>query len=157
MGILEWLEATALARWISESESMWAYPTVLALHTFGLGIVVGAQFVVDLRLLGFAPQVPIEALERFFPVMWTGFWVNAISGVGLFIAAATTKGTQPIFYVKLFLVFTGMALVRGLRTTVKAAARAPSAGVPPKGRLVALASLASWLGAIVAGRLMAYL
>jgi hypothetical protein len=157
MPILEWLQSTALAKWISESDSMWAYPTVLALHTFGLGIVVGTQLVIDLRLLGFAPQVPIEALERFFPVMWIGFWVNAISGLGLFIAAATTKGTQPIFYVKLGLVLTGMTLVRPLRACVRFASRPAAEGDRTKRRLVAIASLAAWLGAIVAGRLMAYL
>lgn len=158
MRVLEWLEQTALARWISESDSMWAYPTVLALHTFGLAIVVGAHVVIDLRLLGLAPQIPVDALERFFPVLWAGFWINALSGVALFIAAATTKGTQPIFFAKLALVITGMVLVRAVRRAVRDAAAAP----PPetrsrRGRLVAMVSLAVWLAAIVAGRLMAYL
>ena len=31
--MLPWLEATALATWVRESPSLWAYPTVLTLHT----------------------------------------------------------------------------------------------------------------------------
>lgn len=156
MSVLAWLEATGLAQWIRESDSMWAYPTVLALHTFGLGIVVGAHVVIDLRLLGFARAIPLETLDRFFPVLWAGFWVNALSGIGLFMAAATTKGTQAIFYVKLALVFAGIGLARALRAAIRAA---PEGGGPSasKRRGLALVSLAVWLGAIVAGRLMAYL
>jgi hypothetical protein len=45
--------------------------------------------------------VPLAPLERFFPLLWIGFWVNAATGVVLLAADATTKFTNPDFYVKM--------------------------------------------------------
>ena len=39
--LLASIEGSALAVWTRESTSIWAYPTILTLHTFGLAIVVG--------------------------------------------------------------------------------------------------------------------
>src|SRR5262249_30925104 len=61
--MMAWLEATALATWTRESPSLWAYPTILTLHTVGLGIVVGANAVIDFRLLGFAPRISVPSLS----------------------------------------------------------------------------------------------
>ena len=52
MGILAWLESNPLAIWVHESPSVWAQPTVLTLHTMGMAVLVGASWVLDLRLLG---------------------------------------------------------------------------------------------------------
>ena len=71
------MEGTALAAWTRESPSIWAYPTILTLHTIGLGIVVGASVVVDLRLLGYARRIPSVDLAPLFPVMWWAFALNA--------------------------------------------------------------------------------
>ena len=43
------IEGSGLAAWTRESPSIWAYPTILTLHTFGLAIVVGANVVFLLR------------------------------------------------------------------------------------------------------------
>jgi hypothetical protein len=43
-----------------------AYPTILTLHTVGLGIVVGANAVIDFRLLGFAPRMSLPSLTPLF-------------------------------------------------------------------------------------------
>jgi hypothetical protein len=89
--------------------------------------------------------------------MWVGFWVNAVSGFALFAAAASTKGVQWIFYVKLALVLSGVVLLRLTRSRVFQDRRVLDTGlVSSTGRLLAAASLVVWTGAIVAGRLMAY-
>jgi len=41
MSYLLWLSRTGPAVWARESESIWAYPTILFLHTLGLGLLVG--------------------------------------------------------------------------------------------------------------------
>jgi hypothetical protein len=157
MEMLGWLQNTALATWISQSDSIWVYPSVLAAHTIGLGVLVGVSAALDLRLLGFAADVPLAPLERYFPIMWAGFWINACSGFALFAAAATTKGGQWIFYVKLALVFLGVILIHLIRRRVFRDRETIETGrVSPGGRLLAAASLAVWSGAIVSGRLMAY-
>ena len=75
--LLPWLEATAFSTWLRESESLAAFPLVLILHTVGLVFLVGTNAVIDLRLLGFAPGIPLDSFETFFPLMTWGFWLNA--------------------------------------------------------------------------------
>ena len=98
------LESTGFSTWIRESGSIWAYPIVLTLHTIGLGMLVGFNWAVDLRLLGVGEAIPVQSMERFFPWMWWGFWINAASGIVLTIADATTKMTSWVFGVKLALI-----------------------------------------------------
>jgi hypothetical protein len=153
--MMAWLEGTALAAWVRESPSIWAYPTVLTLHTVGLGIVVGASAVVDLRLLGYAPRIRLAALQPLFRLMAWAFALNATTGILLFIADATTKSHQTVFYVKLSLIFLALWCTFATRRIVRADADSPAtAGI---GRRFALVSLLLWAGAITAGRLMAYM
>ena len=161
MNWLQWVQDTPLARWMAVSPSLWAYPTVLTAHTFGLAILVGANVVLGLRLLGFLQGTPIGAFKRLFPLMWVGFSINAVSGVCLFVADATTKGTQTVFFVKLALVAVGVLLMEATRRSAfnedGESASGLAGSVSPKGRLLAATSLACWAGATTAGRLMAYL
>ena len=156
--MLPWLEATALATWVRESPSLLAYPTVLTLHTAGLGIVVGAAVVVDLRLLGYARGIRVSTLEPLFTFMAWAFALNAVTGVLLFIADATTKAKQPVFYVKLSLIFLALWCTFATRRIVRDNSESTAAEtVPAHGARLATASLLLWAGAIAAGRLMAYL
>src|ERR1700730_3292420 len=85
------------------------------MHTLGMATVVGMSAMVDLRLLGFARTLPVAPLERYFPIMWTGFWINAISGAILLAADATTKVANPVFGAKMVLIALGavdMVLIR---------------------------------------------
>jgi hypothetical protein len=154
----KWLEASALGVWTRESPSIWAYPTVLTLHTVGLGVLVGANAVIDFRLLGFAPRLPIPSLAPLYRFMWAGFAINAVSGVMLFASDATAKARQPVFYIKLTLIAVALMVTAVLRRTVERAPAPGDAGVSrgSGGRLAAL-SLLLWAGVIIAGRLMAYL
>ena len=148
--LLTSIEGTALATWARESPSIWAYPAISTLHTVGLAIVVGASTVVNVRLLGFAPAIPLTSLRSVFPILWAGFVVNFLSGAVLFMADATTKSGQTVFYVKLGCIV--LALMIALRIA-KRLRRQDDEGLRP----LALASLFLWTGAIVAARLMAYL
>jgi hypothetical protein len=149
------IEGTTLAAWVRESPSIWAYATILTLHTVGLAIVVGANVVVDLRLLGFAAGIPVLALRALFPIMWTGFAINFVSGLLLFIADATTKSGQRVFWVKLACITLALIVARTIAKRLGPA----EAGhhIDSSVRVLAMASLFLWAGAIVAGRLMAYL
>jgi hypothetical protein len=153
MELLASLEASGFGTWLRESGSIWAYPAVLTLHTMGLGVLVGASTVLDLRLLGCAPRIPLQPLERLFPIMWAGFWVNAVSGVALFVADATTKGTTTVFMAKLAVVVVAIWVLRRMKTVVYGGGRA---GTGTGARLLAAASLALWIAAIATGRYMAY-
>lgn len=150
--LLATIEGSALAAWVRESPSIWAYATILTLHTVGLAIVVGVNVVVDLRLLGRATAIPLASLRSLIPIMWWGFAVNFATGVLLFIADATTKSGQIVFYVKLVCIALALLIARAVSTRLyqdePAAANL---------KTLAILSLLFWTGAIVAGRLMAYL
>ncbi|HWN83917.1 MAG TPA: hypothetical protein VNN99_02150, partial [Vicinamibacterales bacterium] len=75
MDWLATLENSAFATWLRESNTIWAYPLVLTLHTVGLALLVGANWVLDLRILGGMGRVTIPDLSWTFRVMWIGFWV----------------------------------------------------------------------------------
>ncbi len=161
-GFLVWLESTGLAAWTRESPSLWAYPTILTLHTVGLSIVVGASAVVDLRLLGAAPRILVGALSPLFAFIWIGFVVNAGSGVLLFIADATNKAGQTVFYIKLACIAAALIVTSMTRSVVAADAlpqlgSGGAASEGPRARTLAGLSLLLWAAAITAGRLMAYL
>ena len=129
---------------------------MLTLHTVGLALLVGANWVLDLRILGGLGRVAIADLSWTFRVMWIGFWVNAVSGAMLFAADATTKGSTRLFVAKLALVGIGVVVIvltkRALYPSGVAAATPGGAA-----RALALASIALWVAAIAAGRFMAYI
>jgi len=157
MELLAGLADSAFGIWVRQSPSLWAYPTILTLHTVGLSILVGANAAVDLSLLGGMRGAPIEPLEKLFPVMWFGFWINALSGTALFIADAPHKATQLTFAVKLLLVALGMLTVQRLRKGLSAGRVGEPGVVSRPLRILAGISLVFWAGAITAGRLLAYL
>jgi hypothetical protein len=155
MEVLASLENSGFGVWLRESPSIWAYPAVLTLHTIGLGVLVGGNAVLDLRLLGWGRAIPLAPLEKLFPMMWIGFWVNAISGVALFVGDATTKGTTWVFMTKLAIIVVGVVLLLAMRRTVYGRGE-QTPMVTPASRALAAASLALWFLAIVTGRYMAY-
>ncbi len=151
-----WLESSSFSVWVRESNSVFAFPAILTLHTIGMGLVAGLNAAIDLRILGFAPRVPLMEMKRFFPLVWIAFWVNAASGVVLLIGYPTKALTNPVFYSKLLCIALGLAVLLLLKRHVFRDPRLDENPVPRKGRMLAVASLVCWTGAITAGRLLAY-
>jgi len=131
MDFLRLIEQSSFSQWVTGSSSVFAFPSILLLHTIGMGVVVGISAGIDLRILGLAPALPLAPMEKFFPLLWIGFGVNAVTGTILLAADATTRVfNEPLVDKK------------PLTSDVK---------------LLAVTSMIFWLGAITAGRLMAYL
>ena len=152
---LVWLESTALSEWVVGSPSMLAFPGILALHAIGMGLAAGLAAVLDLRILGVARGVPLVEFRRFQPVLWGGFWLNAVSGVLLLVGYPTKALTNPVFYLKLLLIAVAMVLFVRIDRLI----RTGDATAPPTAqtlRRLAIVSLLCWSGAITAGRLLAY-
>ena len=155
----DWLasiEGSALAAWTRESPSIWAYSTILTLHTFGLAIVAGAHAVIDCRLLGVAPRIPLGALPPLFPIMWWAFALNLFTGILLFMADATAKAGQLVFYVKLAMIALALLVTIAIAQSLRRATVTFDATAPFRLRMLAVLSLVLWIAAIVAGRLLAY-
>jgi hypothetical protein len=141
-----WLESSSFSVWVRESPSVLAFPAILSVHTVGMGLVAGINAIVALRILGMAPGVPLAELKRFFPFMWFGFWINAVSGVALLIAYPTKALTNPMFYAKLGFIAAAVALIGWIQKSTSV----------ERTRRLAAASLACWALAITSGRLLAY-
>ena len=156
MDFLRLIEQSSFSQWVTGSSSVFAFPSILLLHTIGMGVVVGISAGINLRILGLAPALPLAPMERFFPLLWIGFIVNAITGTILLAADATTKVVNPDFYVKMGFIALALINLQIIRNRVF---RDPFIDKKPFSsdvKVLAVTSLIFWLGAITAGRLMAY-
>lgn len=151
---LAFVEDGALSNWIRGSDSIFAFPAIITLHTLGMGFLAGGSAAIDLRILGFAPVVSLRAMGRFLPLLWLAFAVNAVSGLLLLIAYPTKALTNPVFYAKLCLIALAIGLVHRIGKTVL---HLPDAQLTAaRNKTLALISLAVWVALITAGRLLAY-
>jgi hypothetical protein len=139
---LQTIEQSAVSTWIRDTPSLFGFWFIISLHAIGMGLLVGASAVIGLRLLGVASDLPLAAIKRLYPIVWTGFWLQVVSGTVLLIGYPTKSLTSPAFYVKLVLIAAAMVV------TVRIERR--------PGRQLAILSLVLWFGAITAGRLIAY-
>lgn len=145
-----WSDTSAFFIWLRESPSILAYPTVFFVHTLGLVLTAGMSLVVSARMLGVAPALPMAPFARLFRVAWTAFWVTAVSGAIMLGADPQTKLVNPVFPVKMVLVAAAVVLLLALRPRVERASTSAST------RALALGCLLCWLGAVAAGKFMAY-
>jgi len=157
VAFLLWLESTGLSTWFRESSSLWAYPAFITFHSAGLAVVVGLSTMVDLRLLGFAPGVPLTSIRSLYPAMWVGFWVNAISGMALMISDPVKMFTNPLFYFKMILIGAAVATLMLIDRKVLRSPSLQTGLVPSRGKMLAAVSLVIWVAATTAGRLTAYI
>ena len=150
LGILDWIQHTSVSAWISES--LWGYPIVLSSHAVGMAIVVGVVTMIDIRVLGYAKQIPIASFKSLFNLAWGGFALNFISGCLLFTGDPNKFFFDWPFRIKITLIILGMIsvwlLLREVKDTDESTSRA---------KAIAAFSLLCWFGAITAGRLTAYL
>ena len=155
---LEALEGSPLGS--AMRDSLWLYPAAETIHLLGLATLVGCAAAFDLRLLGISRHLPARATARhLLTCARTGFAVAAVSGLLLFSADATAIAGNPAFRWKLALI--AVAGVNALRfhlgpfRTASDWDRGVPTPVPAK--IAAAVSLIVWVGAVTAGRLIAYI
>jgi hypothetical protein len=153
---LVFLENMEFSQWVKDAPTIWAFPTILIVHTLGMSIVAGVSAMLSLVVLGFWPAVPMKPFARAFPLLWFGFGINAVTGTMMLVADATTKLTTLDFYLKMAFVFAGLYVLIRMRRQVFENPQLDRAPVSGNAKMLAWASLACWFGAIVSGRLLAY-
>jgi hypothetical protein len=151
------IQESGFCQWVRQSDSLFAFSGILLMHTIGMGFVVGINACIDLRILGFAPAVRISGMTKFLPVLWLGFWINAITGVILVGVDAVHKLENWDFYVKLAFIALALINLRMMRIQVFEDPAVDKAPPSAKAKWLAVTSLFFWLGAITAGRLLAYI
>lgn len=71
--------------------SKWETAFLMDLHFIGLVLIVGTIGAFNLRILGFAKQLPIAPLHRFTPWALAGLGINVTTGMLVFIG-------MPVYY-----------------------------------------------------------
>jgi hypothetical protein len=154
---LTWIERSPVA--VALREHPWLYPGVEVCHILGFVILVGAAAMFDLRLLGLSHAISVQALaHHLLPWARAGLALAAPTGLLLFISDAAALAANPAFQLKLVLI--ALAILNTMvfhRWTVRSLASWDVGGSTPLGaKLAAIVSLVLWTGAIVGGRLIAY-
>jgi hypothetical protein len=147
--LCEWLEQIPWIVTITNSAVL--ISLVWLVHYIGFFLLVGTTAFVDLRILGAAArnQKLAPLAGQLFPFAWTGMGLVIVSGFIMFAGQATTFYPTAVFRIKMGIVL--LAFIFGVVVQRKSAVwgRAPS--VPAAAKWLAFASLALWIGAILAG------
>ena len=157
--LLAWLQGSALGHAMRDA-GVWAYAIVNLTHILGVGSLFGAVLVLDLRLIGLWRRVPIGSIARpTVPIATAGFIVAAASGLCLISTNGTEYVGNPFLLIKFPAIFVGLVNVAVLSRLPAWRVREVRALTAAEQRQLSIAgaiSLASWLTAISAGRLIGY-
>lgn len=156
MEALAWLSTTPVAAALKASGTL--YLVVNAAHILAIGLIVGAILPLDLRLAGLVRAAPIAAVGPLLSrTAAIGVVAALATGLCLFSVRPQEYAANPAFLVKVALVALGIvnALVLHARGAWQTALATDSA--PPALRVQALLSMVIWVGAVLAGRWIAFI
>jgi len=135
-----WLEQTPLSQTIQSTS--WVVPTVQTIHILAIAAVMSSVLMLDLRLLGIVgtDQPLARVTGRFRPVIWWTLPILLATGAVMIIGEPARSLANPVFQLKMLLLLAAIG--------VTAFFKGP--------RLIAVLSLALWIGIVFAGRWIAY-
>ncbi len=151
--LFDHIEALGLVR--SVVTVPWLYPALSALHIVGIGTLFGSIAAMDLRLLRFLGPQFDPALPILVKMAVFGFALAVTTGLLLASVRISDYAQNNAFLTKMtILAVAGFNawLLRRLRPGADLAALVGTL----RGRLSATASLFLWLGAVFAGRWIAF-
>ena len=129
----------------------WAYPLLEVAHITGIALLLGSLVVVELRVWGLAPELPMQALARLgLSVSVAGFCLIATSGLGMFAAHPGEMLANRSFVVKM-----GLVMFAGLNAAMFHA-RGSLLKADRTARMQTVLSMGLWLAVIICGRWIAY-
>ena len=153
------MEASALGHYMRES-GPWTYAVVNLSHILGVATLFGSVLVLDLRLLGCWRRIPIATLaSATTPVATVGFGIAALAGTALLATKATDYLNNPFFDIKFPAIALGLINVLILNLSPAWRARGTRELSRAEQRQLAVMggiSMACWLTAVSAGRMIGY-
>jgi len=154
-----WMEASALGLFMRGS-GPWTYAVVNLSHILGVATLFGSVLVLDLRLLGCWRRIPIATLaSATIPVATVGFGIAALTGTALLATKATDYLNNPFFDIKFPAIALGLINVLILNLLPAWRARGTRELSRAEQRQLAVMggiSMACWLTAVSAGRMIGY-
>jgi hypothetical protein len=154
--VIFWFARTAVATFVRHSA--WAWAVLEIVHFFGLSMLLGTVGLFDLRLMGYAKQIPPKALHRLVRVGIAGFLINMVSGTLFFIASPGLYVGNIAFEIKLVLLVLAAINVAAFYLVMRRPVLALEAGgiAPLPARIIGGVSLFIWISVLVAGRMEAF-
>jgi hypothetical protein len=156
---LAWLEGSTLGHAMRE-HGVWTYGIVNLVHILAIASLFGSVLILDLRLMGVWRKAPLGAISRATtPIAKAAFGLAALSGACLLATKATEYAGNPFLLIKFPAIALGLANVAVLNSSAawrEHRIRELSAREQSKLVIFGGVSLACWLTAISAGRMIAY-
>jgi hypothetical protein len=135
--------------------SKWWWAFMMDLHFIGLALLIGTVGILDLRMLGFAKQIPIAPLHRLVPWAMAGFAINLVTGVLAFTGMDQYYTYNWAFWLKMLaIMLLGLNVAAFYLTGAFKSVEGlgPGDDAPPLAKIIAASSLLLWFTVITLGR-----
>ena len=137
---------------------MLGFPTLIALHSVGMAVAVGLSLMVTLHLNQVFTGFNVQLIPRILSVAVWGFILNLITGLALFVSRGPEYIDSYIFLIKMLLVVISAIILFWLRQHLRLTKLTTEVSVADRtAKNMSLFSTVTWFGAVIAGRLIAYL
>lgn len=139
--------------------NQFVFPILEMAHFMGLCLLFGALLIIDLRIVGFAPSVPIQKVDLFVKFALLGFATNFLTGFLFIVADSDRYLVNSAFWIKMTVIaFAGLNSVYFFRKIKpQLDAGVASASLSAGSHLVAWLSLATWSCVIILGRFIPFM
>ena len=133
----------------------WWWATMMVMHFVGLSLIIGVVGAINLRIIGFAKELPFGPLHRLLPLAMVGLGINVVTGMLAFIGMPAYYAADIAFWFKL-----AALMLLGLNAAVfyltgifhRVERLAPGEDAVFSAKLVAVSSLLLWFTVIISGR-----
>lgn len=143
-----WIESTA-----------WLWPLMEIFHFIGLSLLLGALLIIDLRMAGHFRALNPAAVHKLLPWVLIGFTINLVTGTVFVWGDPMRYAVNIGFQIKMLLI-----LVAGVNAFVYKWKISPvmhtwhqDEAPPALAKVVAYASIVTWTGVLLLGRLIPYI
>jgi len=152
----DWLGTSWLG--VFSRNASWVFVAAETAHFFGLSLLFGSLLVIDLRVVGFARFINMQAAMKFIPIAMAGFAINLISGITFIASNPERYGPNIAFQWKM-----GLVLIAGLNALwfwfgehKELSQLADGEDAEFRAKVIAALSLIIWVIVIILGRFMPF-
>jgi hypothetical protein len=153
-----WVRSTELHAFVHHYEDR-LWPLLQTLHLFGFTLLIGTVGFFDLRALGLAKGIPLQAIHRLIPWGVAGYIGNILLGIVFFSGHPEQYFYNDAFRLKLiFMAVAGIniLLFYGTGTFQEIKTLPADANVPLRVKIIAGTSLFAWVAVLVCGRMITF-
>jgi hypothetical protein len=147
--------ARSLGLWVTGQT--WVWPTCETLHFVGLCMLFTVVLLVDLRMLGIARMISLDALYQLLPLGMLGFGINLVSAMLFFVGAPGQYVHNVTFFWKIVFVLLG-----GLNTTYfmfvdDAWSLGSGEEAPLSSKFAAASAIVVWVAVLFCGHMLPFI